>query len=108
MRAWERHAHNGVPASGRDAFQQAWDTSACPHDPQSVAAMLWLSDWWRANAEAFAGHIGEVIEPSRDFVNGWAARDAHYDGYADEAVENGHISHHWVIYLRTGNPNAES
>jgi hypothetical protein len=53
-----------VPKSGRDAFASGWDTKACPHDPRSVAAMIWHSEWWRANAEAFADHIGTPIAPA--------------------------------------------
>ena len=38
-----------------------WDTKSCPHPARSVAAMMWLSDWWRANAECFADHIGRPL-----------------------------------------------
>lgn len=86
MRAWERNARNGVPTSGRDAFRQAWTMSACPHDPASVAAMLWHSDWWRASAEALASHVGEsvpdssleALEPGQSVTLGCSWDGTHY------------------------------
>lgn len=94
-----------VPQSGRDAFAQGWCTKSNPHEPLSVMAMLWISDWWRANADSFADHIGVMLEPSRDFQAGWGARDVHYDGYQDDEVERGHVRAHWDRYIRTGDPN---
>ena len=52
-----RSADSGVPTDGSEAFAQGWIDSACPHEPMTVAAKRWRSDWWAANADAFQAHI---------------------------------------------------
>lgn len=46
-----------VPRAGDIAMMQGWGTKANPHPADTVAAMRWLSDWWRANADAFEDHV---------------------------------------------------
>ena len=65
---------NGIPLSGYDAFYQAWDVSANPHQVYSVDAMTWISEWWRANAEAYKSHL----EGARDLGNDLGVEDVHH------------------------------
>lgn len=55
--AYIRNRENGVPLEGDVAFSQGWTTKANPHSPDTPCHMMWISDWWRANAEAFRSHI---------------------------------------------------
>ena len=53
----KRNRDNGVPLEGDIAFASGWDTSACPHEWHTVEAYRWISDWWRAHADAFESHV---------------------------------------------------
>lgn len=46
-----------VPRAGDVAFSQGWDTKTNPHPSDTSDAMRWISDWWRANADAFESHV---------------------------------------------------
>lgn len=60
--SWSR---SQAPRAGDVAFSSGWDVSANPHDPATVDAMRWTSDWWRANADAFEDHVhGHEEDPS--------------------------------------------
>lgn len=59
-----------APRNGRDAMMSGWDTRACPYESNTPEAMLWLSDWWRANAECFADHIGRPLAPGLGMLTG--------------------------------------
>lgn len=52
--SWSR---SEAPRARDVAFSSGWDVSACPHEPRTVDAMRWISDWWRANADAFESHV---------------------------------------------------
>lgn len=47
----------GVPRDGALAFSSGWDVRSCPLTPCTPESMRWVSDWWRASADAFESHI---------------------------------------------------
>lgn len=56
----------GVPLEGDVAFSQGYDVSLNPHDVNTPDAMRWLSDWWKANADAYESHIYGAAEAQED------------------------------------------